>query len=263
MYLDETDIVIKGRGLNYTLTRTYNSINQSKDEAFAYGWSHSYGMRLKSDDYGNCPNCTSEQDVQNGNNMTSSITYTDERGGDHLYLVDETTQAVTAPNGTYNTLLFDNPSVGYHTLTFRNGVKYVFEGDTQLKNTPDKSARLAYIEDPYGNRLNLQYDSSNRLIQVKDNLNITGRNGLIFSYTGTDSHIASVTDWSGRQWQYSYQNGQLKTVTNPLNDSVNYSYKAGSNLLTEAIQPQQQDGQPVKPVLPIIKIIKDKVTPTA
>ena len=58
-YHDETDIVIKGRGINYGLTRTYNSAPSSSnlDGPFGFGWSHSYGMRLTSNDYGNCPNC--------------------------------------------------------------------------------------------------------------------------------------------------------------------------------------------------------------
>ncbi|MGH7462756.1 MAG: DUF6531 domain-containing protein, partial [Longimicrobiales bacterium] len=126
---DETDFVIRGRGINYAFTRTFNSAPSSTSVrgALGFGWTHSYAMRLKSNDYGNCPNCTSTQAPVNGNSKTASITYTDERGGDHLYLVSETNQAVTMPQGEFDTLTLDSPSAGLNTITFRSGVKYIFQ----------------------------------------------------------------------------------------------------------------------------------------
>ena len=45
-------------------------------------------MQLRSNDYGDCPNCASTQAAENGNGISSSISYVDERGGEHTYLLD-------------------------------------------------------------------------------------------------------------------------------------------------------------------------------
>ena len=120
---DETDIQIRGRNsLHYGFTRTYNSAPSATavDLGLGFGWVHSYAMRLESNDFGICPNCSSAQAPENGNNKTSSITYTDERGGEQNFLVNETTYAVTNPKGDFDTLTLDSAS-GQHTLTFRTG----------------------------------------------------------------------------------------------------------------------------------------------
>jgi len=256
-YHDETDFFIKSRGLNYAFTRTYNSGQQATtlDGILGVGWVHSYAMKLKANDWGDCPDCAAGTGVgqrpENGNGVTASVTYVDERGGEHLYRVDETSKAVASPQGEFDILSFDSPSAGYHTLAFRNGVKYVFQtvDGGILKNTPGVLARLARIEDPYGNVLNLTYNTSGQLTQVRDNLNIATRTGLILAYF-TNGRLKSVTDWSGRQWQYSYDgNGNLDFALNPLNQKIDYGYQeggAGPHDLTEVILPELRNGQPVK-----------------
>jgi hypothetical protein len=60
-YHDETDIQIRGRnGLDFMFTRTYNSAPSATavDCGLGFGWVHSYGMRLRSKDFGICPNCS-------------------------------------------------------------------------------------------------------------------------------------------------------------------------------------------------------------
>nr|VFK63874.1 MAG: hypothetical protein BECKTC1821F_GA0114240_110810 [Candidatus Kentron sp. TC] len=92
MYHDETDITIRGRGLDYTLTRTYNSAPVKPDtigKPFGFGWTHSYNMRLIANDYGEHPNFDVSQAPENANGATSSITYVDERDGEINYLVDD------------------------------------------------------------------------------------------------------------------------------------------------------------------------------
>jgi len=247
-YHDETDIRIKGRnGLDYVFTRTYNSAPSSTglDRGLGSGWTHSYGMRLKSNDFGICPNCDSTQKPENTNSKTSSITYTDERGGEQNFLVNETTFAITNPKGVYDTLTLDSPVAGQHTLTFRNGIKYIFEVPSgSLKATPGLKARLKYIDNPWGDRLTLSYDASNRLSTVTDNLGVAGRTGLVFSYY-TTNRIQSIRDWTGRYWNFGYTGSDLATKTNPLNQTVSYSYQTG-HLLHEIIQPLQRNGQTVK-----------------
>jgi RHS repeat-associated protein len=240
---DETDFVIKGRaGLNYAFTRTYNSAPSSTqvDLGLGFGWVHSYGMRLKSNDYGSCPNCTAAQDPVNGNNKTSSITYTDERGGDHNYLINESTYAVAAPQGEFDALALDTPSTGLHTLTFRNGIKYIFETPSgTLKTTPGVIARLKQIVDPWGNQLNFTYNAAGRLATVTDNLGIASRTGLVFTYDPSN-HLTQIADWSGRLWKYAIVNTggtpaayHLDSTTNPLNQSLLYDYAPGTNNLIQ------------------------------
>lgn len=247
-YHDETDIQIRGRnGLDYVFTRTYNSAPSSTgfDRGLGSGWIHSYGMRLKSNDFGICPNCNSTQKPENANSKTSSITYTDERGGEQNFLVNETSYTITNPKGVYDTLTLDSPVAGQHTLTFRNGIKYTFEvPGGNLKTTPGLKARLKYIDNPWGDRLTLSYDALNRLSTITDNLGITGRTGLVFSYYNTN-RIKSVNDWFGRTWNYAYTGSDLTGKTNPLNQTITYTYQVG-HLLHEIIQPLQRNNQAVK-----------------
>jgi len=253
MYHDETDITIKSRGINYAFTRSYNSApaRAGQDSALGFGWTHSYNMSLRSNDYGDCPNCGTGTGAglapENGNNITASITYIDERGGEHTYLVNEATLAVTPPPGEYDNLQLNTPAVGQTTLTFRNGTKYVFSGAATFNTVPNQTARLNYIEDAYANRLTMGYDASNRLSTISDNLGVVGRTGLTLSYTGTSTHIQNISDWSGRNWAFGYDaNNNLTSITNPLNDTVNYTYHAGTHLLNDMTLPENRSGQSAK-----------------
>lgn len=248
-YHDETDFVIRGRnGLNTVFTRTFNSIPTATqlDRGMGYGWTHSYLMRLKSNDFGDCPNCTTAQKAENGNGKTSSISYTDERGGEQSYLVNESSYAVSPPKGVYDTLTLDSPSAGQHTLAFRNGVKYIFETPTgTLKTTPGVVARLKFIDNAWGDRLTLAYDGNSRLSAVTDNLSIAGRSGITFTYHA-DGRLKDVSDWTGRKWSYTYDtSGNLKTMTNPLAGVLTYGYEA-KHLLATIAKPLQRDGKTVQ-----------------
>lgn len=252
---DETDFIIKGRaGLNYAFTRTFNSAPSATSVAgvLGYGWTHSYSMKLKSNDYGSCPNCTAAQDPVNGNSKTSSITYTDERGGDHNYLVNESSYAVTAPQGEFDSMALDTPSAGQTTVTFRNGTKYVFTtvGSANIKTTPGVTARLTQIADPWGNQLNFGYDTNSRLSTVTDNLSITGRTGLVFAYD-TNGNLSTIKDWAGRTWTY-VVNGTTKHLTGytaaqaPSSGATfTYSYAPGTHNLQTIAKPLQRNGQTV------------------
>jgi RHS repeat-associated protein len=249
-YHDETDLVIRGRnGLNTVFTRTYNSAPSSTtvDRGMGFGWTHSYLMRLKSNDFGDCPNCTSTQKPENGNNKTSSVTYTDERGGDQNYLVNETSFSVTSPKGVYDTLALDSPAVGQHTLSFRNGVKYIFETPSgSLKSTPNVVARLKFVDNAWGDRLTLSYDGAGRLSSVTDNLGISGRSGIVFTYDG-NGRMKDVTDWTARKWSFAYDAaGNLQSMTNPLTQVLTYSYEVLKHLLTSISKPLLRDGKLVQ-----------------
>ena len=79
---------------------------------------------------------------------------------------------------------------------------------------------------------------------MTDKLGVAGRTGLVFSYY-TTNRIQSIHDWTGRYWNFGYTGSDLATKTNPLNQTVSYTYQPG-HLLHEIIQPLQRNGQTVK-----------------
>ena len=245
---DETEFRIRGRNaLDYVFTRSWNSAPASlaQDLGLGAGWTHSYLVRLRANDFGVCPDCSSVQRPENRNGRTNSITLTDERGGEQLWMVDEKTFATRAPRGVFDRLLLDTPTRGEHTLAYRNGTRYVFEavgGD--LKTRPGVVARLKRIENAFGDRLLLRYDTAGRLAGVEDNLGISGRSGLVFRWAA-DGRLAEVADWSGRTWRYAYDaGGRLAARTNPLGETTRYAYDAAGRLVEIAL-PLAREGKPV------------------
>lgn len=261
---DETDLFIRGRGIDYAFTRTYNSSPAATAvrSSLGYGWVHSYGMRLVSKDYGSCPDCAAAQAAENADNKTSSIIYTDERGGDHSFFVNTSGQ-VFSPQGEFDKLELNTPSVGLHRLTFRNGTKYLFEAVDATGNAttsssyylhvvPRVTARLKQISDPWGNELNFTY-ASGRLATVTDNLGISTRTGLTFTYDGATGNLQTVRDWGGRTWTYVVgTTGNLESYTGPV--ALNtagakthvYGYAAGTHNLETITKPLARDGKAVR-----------------
>lgn len=258
MYHDETDVVIAGKGLPYGFTRTYNSNETSTDGVgssntgflpFSQGWTHSYNMKLVSNDYGQYPNYGTDLAPENENNKTSSISYVDERGGESNYILDDgsTTSQPSSPRAGFDNLQINTNNL--HTITYANGVVYTFDsGSSTITNmrTPGATARLYRIEDAYGNQLNFGYNSLNQLTSITDNLGLTGRTGLTLAYYTSGSNngrLHTLTDWTGRQWEYRYTNNQLSAAENPLGDAMEYTYVDGTHWLKDIIHPQDRDGK--------------------
>jgi RHS repeat-associated protein len=255
MYHDETDIVIPGKGLSYAFTRTYNSNETSTDGLesvnpnfvpLSQGWTHSYNMKLVTNDYGQYPNYDATLAPENENNKTSSITYIDERGGESNYLLDDSISSQpTSPRTGFDDLVLNSPSTGLHTINYSNGVSYVFDSRGSDIRTPGVAARLHQINDAYGNQLNFSY-ANNQLTRITDNLGLAGRTGLTLSYyaSGENSgRLQLLSDWSGRQWEYLYTNGKLSSVKNPLGDSMAYTYVEDTHWLKDIIHPQDRNGK--------------------
>jgi RHS repeat-associated protein len=260
MYHDETDLIIPGKGLPYTFTRTYNSnpTTTSGEGSFnpdhfplSQGWTHSYNMKLVANDFGQYPNHSAERSPKQRFAKTSSITYVNERGGELNYLLDSAlaTSQPTPPEAFFDDLNL-NDATGLHTLTFRNGVQYEFEskvdGAVVSMRTPGSVAYLKRIIDPYNNQLIFNY-TNGQLTSITDNLSITNRTGLTLSYYTTGDNIGRlqyVTDWTNRSWEYQYRNGQLSGVKNPLNDQMayTYSYNEGKPYLKDIVHPQNRNG---------------------
>ena len=237
MYHDETDIMLKGRGLNIVFTRTYNSgptqtYTATNNQPFNKGWTHSYNMRLVANDYGKNPNFDTKDDE------ISSITYVDERGGEYNFVMDNGN--ILPPTGLFAELDY-NKQNSLHTITFSNGVIYTFEG---ILHKPFDSARLKSIKDPYGNQMNLTYSVDGMLENINDTLNIDGRTGLTLTYE--NHRLKTLSDWTGRTWTFGYDlKNLLSSMTNPLTQTTQYIYNSKTNLLDKIIKPEDRNGKKV------------------
>jgi len=282
MYHDETDLHIPGQGLDYLVTRTYNSHNSDESyKKLSNGWRLSTDLRLQSNDYGEFPNYASQIKPENKNKRTSSITFVDERGGETNFLLDDSSSNSQPTSGymNFDKLLIDTPEKGTNILEFRNGIKYVFRTiKSGLLVDPDTSgvyykdslrqegvyAKITQIIHPNGLTLNFNYGEIQypynesprfeRLLSITDNAEIEGRTGIEFEYYGSCSYdcdtrpnarLQYITDWTDRRWEYKYEDSKLSEVINPNGNSIKYTYVPGTNLLADIIKPEDRNGKKV------------------
>jgi|GEM_PF-686870 len=268
MYHDETDIHIPGLGLDYLVTRTYNSNPTTSSGPgsanpnylpLSQGWTHSYNMKLVANDYGEFPDYSSDLSPENENGLTSSITYVNERGGEVAFLLDDGDSNAQPTSGhlNFDTLTLDSPVAGKHTLEFQNGTKYIFDAQTaDMRLTPESSAplpqsvaRLSQIVNPYGQILNLNY-TDGQLKSVRDSLNIPGRTGLAFFYHAeghaSEGRLYSVVDWTGRVLRrFYYTDNNLSWAQSLYGEGIRYTYVPGTHLLADIIKPEDRNGKKV------------------
>ena len=234
MYLDETDMVLKSRGMNITFTRTYNSSsieNSPPDNPLSPGWTHSFMVALEANDYGPSPD---DGNPIHTDGETSTISFRDERGGELNYLVSSPAWTPQPPPGTFDQLELDT-SPGEHTLTFRNGVKYIFEGPNL--RTPGDQARLMRIEDPYGNAFDFSYNGNGELLKVDDGIG----GGMNFLHAGGKLRV--VFDSTSRAVTLGYDvNGNLDSVEDAEGHIRTYTYVPGTSQLEDVVLPADRDG---------------------
>jgi len=116
--------------------------------------------------------------------------------------------------------LYDSTPDGAHwVLTFKDGRQYAFS-----RHVPNS---LAWIQDRFGNRLQLFYNGG-LLDQV---VSPSGRSITFNSDSG--NRISAATDNTGRAINYAYNaSGSLATVTYPDQTTEKYTYDANKRLLT-------------------------------
>lgn len=240
MYHNETDFQLPLRGtLKIVFQRAYNSGNSDTDGPLGFGWTHSFNHYLTfvDEDF----NGTTEAGDSNG--ITSGVVWTDGTGAERQIGVTGTTAAGIPVSSTS----FSSP-VGYRFIAKRlgngnyeiaekDGLIYRFES---VSGTVGQKAVLREIVDPQGNALTLTYDTlaggARRLASVTD-----GSKQIVFGYSGaTATKIQSVTDWTGRSFEYEYDAlGDLRKMWRPgvqtsSTPSMTYDYYGATDGVNQA-----------------------------
>ncbi len=172
LFVQSTDLVIPGRGLDLIWGRTYRS-KIGMDTPMGVGWDFSYNIRAAQ----NGSNIT----VQDGQNRTD--TYFPQSDGS--YSSDELFRRGTLAGSVF-------------TLQFADRTSWLFK---PLDGSPT-SGKIDRIIDRNSNQLQFQYDASGRLFLIIDTL---GR-PLQIGYDAA-GRIQFVQDFSGRQLVYQHHPG--------------------------------------------------------
>ncbi len=205
------DFQIDGAGIDFVLSRTYkNQVLFSGP--LGYNWSHNFQVRLR----------VAEQTI-----FRTTGDLREEPFVQHPKFAE----------GLSNDFDYWIPPDGKHSVIFANNVSYILRrpnGSLQVFE-PDPNHgflhRLSRIEDRFGNYLRLEYsndgDQNLNLIEINH-----PKRHVTFTYD-TRGRICLVSDYTGREWAYSYDSiGDLTSVTSPKTDrydcglTANYEYSS-------------------------------------
>jgi RHS repeat-associated protein len=190
-----TDAQMAPGGSGSVLSRTYNSLLDSTDGAFGYGWTWSYDMNVEL-------------------NPPGTVTVTEADGTQVTTLTD---------NGTSTGSLI-LPSFTDSTLTHNADGTWTLVRDQKTTYTFDASGKLASVADLAGNTDNLSYNGTGQLTEVAS----VGGQSVTIDY-GSGGLISQVSGPSGLTTHYAYTTGNLVEVTSP-SGVTRYSYSG--HLLT-------------------------------
>jgi len=113
---------------------------------------------------------------------------------------------------------------GTWTLTRTNEDVYDFDSNGRLTSITDKNANVT----------TLAYNDANVPLYVTHVTDPVGRT-LVLVYAdvgGGEWRLQSITDWTGRDVQYSYTDGNLTQVTDVLDNTIDYNYDTNGYLET-------------------------------
>ena len=189
------DLALPGRGLPFTFTRTYNSLDSTAG-SLGPSWTHGFAARLVL-------------------NADGSATFVSDDGSQLLFASNGSGGFVT-PSGGLGTL---RTITGGYEATRHDQIRYDFDTTGRLSAEIDRngntlsfgytSGNLTTITDTVGRTITLAYDASNRLTKLTDPI---GRS-VSYAYD-TSGHLATVTDVRAGVTSYGYDSsGRLTTIT--------------------------------------------------
>ncbi|WP_273848349.1 DNRLRE domain-containing protein, partial [Halalkalibacter alkalisediminis] len=186
----ETDETFSGRGPSILISRTYNSLAQSKG-SFGTGWLFSY-------------------DIQLNEQTNGDVILREEDGTEHYYKKSGTTYI--PPHGLYLKLekidtQFVLTTKSQDKWYFSNGRLVKIEDGTRKENlvTFTYPTNQTVITDASGRKITVNY-SNQKISTISDYTNRT----WVYSYTG--DLLTQVTYPDGQTKTYQYNNGQLTEI---------------------------------------------------
>jgi RHS repeat-associated protein len=196
----QTDLAVGGRGVGLTPVRYYNSQAGAAGEhgAFGYGWTSSFSDHLAVEP------TNKKATLYQANGSTEP--FTEGTGGSY-------SPPVWSPDK-----LSGSAEAGY-TLTLADQTQYRFAGST---------GRLESVTDRNGNATTLSYSEAGQLEAITDP---AGRK-LVLKYN-VEGLVESAKDPMGHEVKYSYEAGNLASVTEPGETSPRWQFKYdGSHQMT-------------------------------
>ena len=187
----QTDISVPGLGIGLDLTRSYSAQAAAEAESpgtFGYGWTASFGDRLKFDEEG------------------EGVTVQRADGS-------------TVPFAADGEGSFEAPAWSQDTLSGDAEAGYTYTDASQVELHFSPSGALQSVTDRNGNETTLAYDESGQLESITDP---AGRS-ITFSYDG-EGLVESAEDPMGHVVHYAYEGGNLASVTMPGEESPRWQF---------------------------------------
>jgi RHS repeat-associated protein len=187
-----TDMQMAVPGFMLDISRTYNSLDNRAD-VLGKGWT--LGLMGSIKPYNNS---TTKHIVRLPDGSAQIYT----KSGD-VYTAEDS-RGVLVKNT-------DNS----HTLTTKDQYKYGF----------DTNGYMNWMEDRYGNRLELTVNNAGRISQLKEPA------GRIWAFTyNSAGRLTQITDNMGRSAQYTYTNNVLASAQDPMGNITQYTYNTNGML---------------------------------
>ena len=206
LVVQSTDFSISGTGLNFDLTRTYNSQGGPQTPDIGANWTTGLGPDVSLIDY-----------QGNGNR-----TFIGPSGYVKTFVVNGSTWTTPAGINADLAVVGGNYQLKYHqskeTFLFNSAGQLLSHGDRNGNaiSFTYTSGRLTQITDTQGRALTVTYTGS--LITK-----VTDSTGRFAKYAYTGNLLTTYTDTTSAITMNGYTNGLLSKITDPLNNVVNIS----------------------------------------
>ncbi len=214
LVIPRTDFLVMARGFLLDVTFHYNSYRYDENTGYGNGWSFMYDIQYNRDTSGN-------RIVRWGDGRED--TYDTIPGG-----------TFTAPRGFFTTLA--QYTTGKYLLTEKDGTKFYFDNPVHRKITKIQTAAgpsilfnytdslLTSVSNDAGQTITLQYNSGN-LVAIVDAIASPSRT---FTYSYDEAgNLKDVTDPLDNKYRYSYLvNGPMKKVTDRNGNAADIIYYA-------------------------------------
>lgn len=211
-----TDMSVPGKGLPFTLSRSYNSYYSDYESGRGsvdnyHPWRFNWDLTI--------------QYVPNTSNRQVSVARED--GSGESFYKDTDNNWYPINQRGFGILRPETPGAGFITYTTRDGRNYVFQN-------PDLGGKLQSVADHDGFMLQVYYGSNGKVDHVIDTV------GRTFSFSYWPSNLLKrVTDLTGRYVEYTWESDtapitgaardRIKTVSDVRRHTTTYNYSSNNS----------------------------------